>query len=63
MSSGSKKLLSMDAQIARGVRKSDSHLVTDTETSRKWDELASEHEALKAAYPGIGFAIPNDPDI
>jgi len=63
MSIGSKKLLSMDAQIALGVRKSDSHLVTDTETSRKWDELAASHEAMKARYPGIGFAIPNDPNI
>ncbi len=63
MSIGSKTLLSMDAAVVRGVRKSDSHLVTDAETSRKWDELVAEHEALKAEHPGVGFAIPNAPDL
>lgn len=63
MSIGSKKLLSMDAQIVRGVQKAESHLVTDDESSAKWDELAAEHESLKSKHPGIGFAIPNDPDL
>ncbi len=63
MTIGSRKLLSMDAQIARGVRKSDSHLVTDAETSRKWDELVAGHDAMKVQHPDVGFAIPNDPDL
>lgn len=60
--SGSKKILSMVAQIARGVKKSDSHLVTDAETSREWDQLATSHKDLMAKHPGAEVEIPNDPD-
>lgn len=61
--SGSKKILSMVAQITRGVKKADSHLVTDAETSREWDELAASHETLMAKHPGARVEIPNDPDL
>jgi hypothetical protein len=60
--SGSKKILSMVAQIARGVRKSDSHLVTNAETSREWDQLATSHDNLMTEHPGAEIEIPNDPD-
>lgn len=60
---GTKKLSSMLAQIARGVKKADSHLVTDAETSRRWDELAAEHKELMAKNPRGRLEIPNDPDV
>lgn len=60
---GSKKMLSMVAQITRGVKKSDSHLVTDAKSSREWDELAADHADLMAKHPGARVEIPNDPDL
>lgn len=63
MTIGSTKLLSMYAAIVRGVRKADSHLVTDEESSSKWDELEASNAELKAKHPGAEFAVPNDPDI
>lgn len=63
MSIGSTKILSMNAAIARGAKKADSHLVTDDETSAMWDKLEAEHKKLLAAHPGKFIDIPNDPDI
>lgn len=63
MTIGSKQHSSMLAAIARGVKKADSHLVTDAETSKAWDELAAEHKDLMAKHPGAHLEIPNDPDI
>lgn len=60
---GTKKLSSMLAQIARGVKKTDSHLVTDDETSRAWDELAADHKKLMTRHPRGRLEIPNDPDV
>lgn len=62
MTVGSKKLLSMLAQIGRGVRKTDSHLVTDEETSRAWDDLAKSRDKTLTRHPGVGIDIPHDPD-
>lgn len=56
----SRKLFSMAAQIGRGMRKSDSHLVTDAESSETWDKIAAEHAAGKKA--GLGMEIPFDPE-
>lgn len=61
MTLGSRKLFSMVAQIGRGVRKSDSHLVTDDESSRTWDKIAGEVEQIKQS--GQGVEIPHDPEI
>lgn len=63
MTVGSKKLSSMLAQIARGVNKADSHLVTDAETSREWDALAADHKKLMDKNPKGRLEIPNDPDV
>lgn len=60
---GTKKLSSMLAQIARGVSKADSHLVTDDESSRAWDEVAADHKRTMARYPKGRLEIPNDPDV
>lgn len=61
MTVGSTKTLSMAAQIGCGVRKEDSHLVTDAETSALWDKLAAEHAQLKRDHPGQEIYVPNDP--
>lgn len=63
MTVGIKKLSSMLAQIARGVKKADSHLVTDAESSREWDSLAADHKELMTKNPRGHLEIPNDPDI
>lgn len=63
MTIGTKKLSSMLAQIARGVKKSDSHLVTDPESSTAWDSLAEDHKKLMDKHPKGHLKIPNDPDV
>lgn len=60
---GTKLHASMLAAIARGVKKSETHLVTDAESSQAWDQLAAEHRALMAKNPRGHLEIPNDPDI
>lgn len=60
MTMESRKLFSMAAQVARGMRKSDSHLVTDAESSKTWDEIAASQEETKKA--GYGIEIPHDPE-
>lgn len=61
MTIGSTKILSMNAAIVRGVKKSESHLVTDDESSAMWDKLATSIAATKQANPGAVIDIPNDP--
>lgn len=61
MTIDSRKLFSMTAQIGRGVQKSESHLVTDEESSRAWDKIAGEVEQIKAS--GHGVEIPHDPEL
>lgn len=61
MTIGSTKLLSMNAAIVRGVKKADSHLVTDDESSAMWDKLETSIAATKKAHPGAIIDIPNDP--
>jgi hypothetical protein len=56
-------MASMLAQIARGVKKSDSHLVTDAESSRDWDAVAADHKKLMDKNPRGHLEIPNDPDV
>lgn len=60
MAVDSRKLFSMTAQIGRGVRKSESHLVTDAESSKAWDEVAGDVARIKAS--GQGVEIPHDPE-
>lgn len=61
MTIGSTKVLSMTAAIVRGVKKGDSHLVTNDESSAMWDKLAKDVLRTKVANPGAAIDIPNDP--
>ena len=61
MTIGSTKMLSMTAAIVRGVKKTDSHLVTDAESSALWDKLDADVKATKVKHPGAAIDIPNDP--
>lgn len=63
MTIGSTKVLSMTAAITRGVKKGDSHLVTDDESSAMWDKLVTSVAATKTANPGAAIDIPNDPPV
>ena len=53
----------MAAAIGRGARKQDSHLVTNDEESRMWDDIAADHARILREHPGARIDIPNDPDI
>lgn len=61
MTIGSTQMLSMAAAIGIGIKKTDSHLVTDAESSALWDKLAADLEATKAKHPGATIELPSDP--
>lgn len=58
-----RELASMAAAIARGTPKSETHLVTDDESSAAWDRLEAEHRQLLRQNPNARVEIPSDPDI
>lgn len=58
----SRTLFSIQAAILNGIRKEDSHLVTDAESSRAWDKLAAEIAQLRRDHPDKVIAVPNDID-
>ena len=63
MTIGTRKLASMQAQIGNGIRKQDSHLVTDTESSAAWDRLAAQLANIKRSNPSAVIDVVNDPDL
>lgn len=56
------KVSSIAAAIGRGVKKQDSHLVTDDETSQLWDKIEADHKKILRENPHARIEIPNDPD-
>lgn len=58
--SGSTKLLSMIAAIARGETKANSHLVENAADGKQWDKLAADHARLLKDHPGAFVEIPNE---
>lgn len=53
-------MTSIYGQIVSGTKKEDSHLVTDDETSRAWDAIAKEVEAMRKKNPNVHFEIPGE---
>lgn len=56
----SKKMLSMVAAIGNGIKKKNSHLVSDAEESKLWDRLEIDIAETKKRHPGAVIDVPSD---
>lgn len=60
MSLTTRRVASMYAQIVNGLDKEKSQHVTDEESSKMWDTIASEVAEMREANPDVVFSIPNE---